>query len=106
MFNKIKIFFTNLYAKKFWHIVLNKYFIATLIFICGICFTNSNNIGLWIKTSRTIKAQEQQIRTYQKEIENTDNKLIQLQSKKDSLEKFAREQYLFHEDSEVVYVVE
>ena len=35
-----------------------------------------------------------------------DRKLQQLRSERDSLEKFAREEYYYHQDGEDVYVIE
>ena len=50
--------------------------------------------------------QERQIEYYNREIKSIDEKLQELSSNKDSLEKFAREQYYFHEEDEDLYIIE
>lgn len=106
MFTRIKDFFKRLYQRPFWHIVLNKYFVVALFFLCYIAFFDNNNIGEWIKTKRKLHNQQEQIYTYKRDIKAIDKKLNQLKNHKDSLEKFAREQYLFVKDSEDLYIVE
>ena len=88
------------------HVVLSKYFIVALIFVVWFAFFDTNNIGSIIRTRRQVRAQKQQIEFYQREIASMDNKLEQLQSQKDTLETFAREEYLYSEPGETVYVVE
>ena len=46
------------------------------------------------------------IRKLNADIRTTDEKLRELDSDLDSLEKFAREQYFFHKENETVFVVE
>ena len=50
--------------------------------------------------------QEIQKRYYKEAIKATEEKLNELSSNKDSLEKFAREQYLFKEIDEDIFIVE
>lgn len=88
-----------------YRILLNKYFIATMLFLIWIIFIDNNNVGHWIRTNRKLREQEQQIENLKNDIRRTEDRLNQLQSQKDSLERFARENYLFHEEGEDVYVV-
>ena len=53
-----------------------------------------------------INAQEQAIEQYNAEIEEMDKRFIMLKNVKDSLEKFAREQFYFSAPGEDVYVIE
>jgi len=53
-----------------------------------------------------VSEQESQKRYYKEAIKAMDEKLNELNSNKDSLEKFAREQYLFKEDDEDIFIVE
>lgn len=85
--------------------LFNKYTVITLLFLVWIIFLDNNNIGVWFNTNRKLKAQSRQIERLKQEISTTEEKLEQLKSQKDSLEKFAREEYGFHEDGEVVYIV-
>ena len=86
-------------------VLLNKYFIVGLIFVVWICFFDTNNIGQMFRSRRTLRSQRQQIEFYQQEIEKMNRKLEQLQSERDSLEKFAREEYYYHLDGEDVFVI-
>ena len=59
-----------------------------------------------IRARVTLRRQQRQIEFYKREISNMDRKLQQLRSERDSLEKFAREEYYYHQDGEDVYVIE
>ena len=86
--------------------LLNKYFIVGAIFVIWICFFDTNNVGQMLRSRVTLRSQQRQIEFYKKEISKMDRKLDQLQSRRDSLEKFAREEYYYHQDGEDVYVLE
>ena len=87
-------------------VLLNKYFIVGAIFVIWICFFDTNNVGQMLRSRVTLRSQQRQIEFYKKEISKMDRKLDQLQSRRDSLEKFAREEYYYHQDGEDVYVLE
>ena len=87
-------------------VLLNKYFIVGFIFLVWICFLDTNNVGQMLRSRVTIRRQERQIEFYKQEISKMNRKLEQLQSERDSLEKFAREEYYYHQDGEDVYVIE
>lgn len=86
-------------------ILLNKYVFVTLLFVIWMCFIDNNNIGVWLRTKHHLRDQQKQIEYLQQEISTTEDRLNHLRSQKDSLEKFAREEYGFHEDGEDVYIV-
>lgn len=87
-------------------IVRNKYLLVTLFFVVWILFFDSNNLISWSGDIRTVIMQERQKNYYQNAIRATDEKLKELSSNRDSLEKFAREQYFFHEQDEELFIVE
>ena len=87
-------------------VLLNKYFVVGFIFLVWICFFDTNNVGQMIRSRVTLRRQQRQIEFYKREISNMDRKLQQLRSERDSLEKFAREEYYYHQDGEDVYVIE
>ncbi len=91
---------------KFARVIRNKYLIASAIFVVWITFFDANNLIDWSKVVFNISDQESQKRYYREEIKSIEEKLNELTSNRDSLEKFAREQYLFKEDSEDVFIVE
>ena len=92
--------------KQWLRILLNKYVLVTLAFIVWMLFIDNNSIGVWLKTGRQLRNQERRIEYLNKEISSTEGRLEQLRSNRDSLEKFAREQYGFHEADEDVFIVE
>jgi cell division protein FtsB len=87
-------------------ILLDKYFIATLAFLLIVLFIDNNNAIKWIGNKYHIHQQERLIRQYQKDIKATDDKIRELTSVLDSLEKYAREHYYFQKEGEEVFIVE
>ncbi|MDD3034163.1 MAG: septum formation initiator family protein [Bacteroidales bacterium] len=87
-------------------IVKNRFFLATFVFAVWIIFFDQNSLIDWFRVRMRITKQERQIEYYNKEIKSIDEKLQELSSNKDSLEKFAREQYYFHEEDEDLYIIE
>lgn len=92
--------------RRWFRIVTNKYLILTLIFAAIICFIDKNNVVDWAKNYIDVIRQERIIREYRKDIKVMDGKLKELSSNKDSLEKFAREQFYFQKENEDVFIVE
>lgn len=90
---------------KTFKVARNKYFIVTVFFFVWILFIDTSNIFVWLRDMGTVASQERQKEYFKEAIKLTDEKLKELESNKDSLEKFAREQYLFHEPDEEVFVV-
>lgn len=87
-------------------IVKNRFFLATLVFAVWVIFFDQNSLIDWFRVRMRIIRQERQIEYYNREIKSIDEKLQELSSNKDSLEKFAREQYYFHEEDEDLYIIE
>ena len=90
---------------KIFKVVRNKYFIVTVFFLAWILFLDTNNIFVWMRDMGVVSDQQKQKEYYKEAIRQTDEKLKELTSNKDSLEKFAREQYLFHEKDEEIFLV-
>jgi len=80
--------------------------VATGIFLILVGFLNQNNIARWIKAGAEIRRQDKLIEKYTKEIEEMDSQIHGLTSNKDSLERYARENFGFAEPGDDVYVVE
>jgi cell division protein FtsB len=87
-------------------LVKNKFFITGVAFLVWITFFDSNNLIEWSRVIFNIGKQEAQKEYYKESIRRTEEKLQELSSNRDSLEKFAREQYLFKEDDEDLFIVE
>ena len=90
---------------KIFKVVRNKYFIVTVFFLAWVLFLDTNNIFVWMRDMGVVSDQQKQKEYYKEAIRQTDEKLKELTSNKDSLEKFAREQYLFHEKDEEIFLV-
>ena len=60
----------------------------------------------WAKAGVEIKRQERQIKEYEREIERMDKRVDMLKTDRDTLEKFAREQFHFAAPGDDVYVIE
>ena len=101
----IKKIFENRILKAVLKLFKNMYFLATIVFLVIILFVDTNNVFTLIKTRSDIKSQEEQKIFYKKAIKETEENLLELSSNRDSLEKFAREQYQFREDDEDLYIV-
>lgn len=87
-------------------VVLNKYFIALLVFVLLILFNTRTSLNQLLQSMNTIRQQKQEELYYRQAIETTNERINQLTSNKDTLEMFARENYYFQEDGEDVFIVE
>ena len=74
---------------------------ALLIFVF-----NEDNVYRWVKAGIEIRNQERQKEWYMGEIERLDTEIETLKNDRDSLEKFAREEFLFAAPGEDVYIEE
>lgn len=83
----------------------NKYVITFLVFVVWLGFFDQNNLVDRLALSRRISDLEDQKEHYQTEIEENENRLKELQSDPENLEKFAREQYLMKKADEEIFVV-
>jgi cell division protein FtsB len=79
--------------------------VCTALFL-GFKFIGSKGtITHWIKAKAEIRRQEKQMEQYRREIEAMDKDINELKNNKDSLEKFAREQFHFAAPDEDVYLI-
>lgn len=106
VFTKVKEKYREWKQHSVGKVLLNKYFVVGFIFLVWICFLDTNNVGQMIRSRVTLRRQQQQIEFYEQEISKMNRKLEQLNSERDSLERFAREEYYYHQDGEDVYVIE
>ncbi|MBQ3207963.1 MAG: septum formation initiator family protein [Bacteroidales bacterium] len=79
---------------------------STAVFIIIWIVGPGNTWIHWIKAGVEIKRQERQIEQYKKEIEEMDKHVNMLKTDRDTLEKFAREQFNFAAPGDDVYIVE
>jgi len=91
---------------KLINIVRNKFFIVGTLFLLWIIFFDQSNLIDWGGALADVRKQKVEKIYYEQEIIRTREKLRQLQSNRDSLEKFAREQYYYLEDGEEIFIVQ
>ncbi len=79
--------------------------IATAIFVLILLF-QKNSIVRWVQTGFEIRRQKRDIEYYRKEIKRLDTQIEGLSNDRDTLEKYARENYGFAEPGDDVYILE
>ncbi len=79
---------------------------ATVVFIIFWTFGRGNTIIHWVKTAKEIRQQEKQMEFYRQEIDRMNNNIEELETDRDTLEKFARERFNFAVPGEDVYIIE
>lgn len=94
--------------KNIWNIVhkylLNKYIVTVVVFALIFLFVGEQSLINGIKRGRQIRQTERAIQEADHAIQKAFRQKNALQQK-DSLEKYAREQYLMHKSNEDVYLV-
>ena len=92
-------------GKDIYKYIGNKYFLTIAVFAVIMLFAGDQAIIKRMKRARQIHQLEQQRDQYRQLLEEAQHDILKLQNK-DSLERFAREQYFMHLPGEDVYVVE
>ena len=97
---KIKDIFTGEHRFLAWFVV-----VATAIFVIMKFVGPGNTVIHWIEAKREIARQERQMEEYRREIDAMNQDIDELKTNRDSLEKFAREQFGFSVPGEDVYII-
>lgn len=96
-------------AKKFWHktfpILRNKFVLTVLIFGVWIALFDQNNLLDRFSEMKKLRALEDEKAYYSKKIKDDQRRMNELESNKEDLEKFAREEYLMKKENEDIFVV-
>ncbi|MDY0196928.1 MAG: septum formation inhibitor [Tenuifilaceae bacterium] len=91
--------------KKIYPWLRNKYILTIAIFVLWMLLFDSSN---WVDVYREyvrISKLEQDREYYIEKIKNDRNRLKELQTNNENLEKFAREQYLMKKSDEDIFIV-
>jgi len=80
--------------------------IILLGLIVMLFFLSDSSVTKRIKYETQINSLESQIKFYRQQTERDKEKLNELQSNKDDLEKFARENYLMKKENEDIFIVD
>lgn len=83
----------------------NRYGAAALGLLCWITFFDRNDAWTTFKNRRELARMKEQKAFYTSEIIRTKEKLHELSSDKELLEKFAREEYYMKRDNEDIFVL-
>ena len=86
-------------------IFLNKYLIVFMLFAVFVTFFDEHNLVDRWKSRQRINQYEEELKYYQNEINTIRQKKNELQSNKENLEKFAREQYLMKKENEDIFII-
>lgn len=96
---------TDKIKRSFWGLKGLQVIILLFVIVMLFLFSDSN-IKKRIESDKEIRSLKNQIEFYRKKTEADKAKLYELQSDKDNLEKFARENYLMKKENEEVFVIE
>ena len=80
--------------------------VSSAIFLVVITFRMRDNHIRWIGAEMTLRRQRRQIEYYQKSNAQLEEQLRNLSTDRDTLEKFARENFQFAAPDEDVYIIE
>lgn len=83
----------------------NKYLIALAGFVVWIMFFDDSNLMQHRQNQEELRLLEEQVDFYKKKIESDKQKLYELQTNDENLEKFAREQFLMKKADEDIFVI-
>ena len=90
---------------RFFSLFKNKFILTSLIFFVWILLFDSNNLLDRVKDIRNLNRLEKDKEYYLEKIEIDAQKLKELRTDNENLEKFAREQYLMKKDNEDIFVI-
>lgn len=79
--------------------------VATAVFLLSWLVGPGNTLIHWAGAAVEASRQEKQMEVYRQQIEEMDEKIRMMKTHKDTLEKFAREQFGFCAPGEDVYVI-
>ena len=98
---KIKDIFSGPHRKFAWYVVISTTLLIVLWFVGP-----GNTFIHWGKSALEVRRQEKVIDKYERENAELDRRIEMISTDRDTLEKFAREQYNFAVPGEDVYLVE
>jgi cell division protein FtsB len=92
-------------ARGILKILLNKYVIIIIAFAVWMMFFDNNSLKRQKQLNRQIAEINQMKSYYQEEIAKNEQAIYELETNLETVEKYAREKYLFKRDSEDVYII-
>ena len=93
-----------MFWSKLWQIVKNKYVAATLIFVVLFVFLDQNNLFVIMRLHREVKdLRNERVETLRAVTADSIH-AVNMVTNLDTIERFAREEYLMHRADEDVFV--
>lgn len=86
-------------------IIKNKYFITTILFIIWLVFFDQNNLIQYFKFKKQYKKLLQDKEYYIQKIKEDSEKINELQTNAETLEKFARENFFMKKPNEDLFII-
>ncbi len=86
-------------------IIRNKFILTIIFFVVWMLFFDQYNLITRVSNNRKIAELEQQKDYYLSEIDRSKRLLLELKGDNESLEKFAREQYLMKKKDEDIFII-
>lgn len=86
-------------------LIKNKFVWVTAFFVVWVIFFDQYNLISRVKNNQKLNQLEKEKKHYISEIEKNSRMLEELKGDKETLEKFAREQYLMKKKDEDIYLV-
>ena len=80
--------------------------VVTAVAALWLLFLSHSSVLNWVRANIEIRRQERQIEQYQRENEELDLRIRVMTGDRDSLERYAREQFYFAEPGDDVYITE
>jgi cell division protein DivIC len=93
------------FLKRLLKILKNKYVLATLVFFVWILIFDENNLIEQWQNKHELKTLQNDKAYYLKRIQEDSQRMKELKTDNENLEKFAREQYLMKKKNEDVFVI-
>jgi len=86
-------------------LVQNKYVVASILFMVWVTFINDIDLIFIMKSKSELNEMKEQLDYYEEQNQQTSESLAEITSDKNTLERFAREQYFMKRSNEDIFVI-
>jgi cell division protein FtsB len=90
---------------KFGVLLKNKFILTTVVFLVWLLLFDQNNLSDRMQTSHQYNQLLEERDYYRQKIEEDRQRINELKTNDENLEKFAREQYLMKKDNEDIFII-
>ena len=86
-------------------LVQNKYVVASILFMIWVTFINDIDLIFIMKSKSELNEMKEQLDYYEEQNQQTSESLAEITTDKNTLERFAREQYFMIRSNEDIFVI-